>query len=476
MMRGALARRTRAQSALWFFAHVWIAIATLGACADDDDGLDELPCDIRHASCRRMVFATTAHVRGQWPAAWPPSRIITRAKFADETRAAIAQSMSSRADRVLDVSLRLLRFLPPGGSSEEAMAASDIDGVAAYYDSELRAVTIIEDVVTDVEEGTNTLSHEYVHALQDQREGFDNLWRDVVTTDQGQAVTSLVEGEAMVLSEVVSSQAAGSVYDATYAGRFLDHLQSSVLDDVTGSDAPLTEALLVMPYPVGARTLSDTFLASGIAGIQAFYGHTPRTFLGWVEPARADQLPEALSCEAPDAPLGYEGTGLDTLGSTGLMVLYTRLGLDGPASFAAARAWTNDSYAVFAPKGSDAAAALVWRLRLRDELSASDLEGKLRTTMPELAVVRSASELVLSSASDPQVLEAWTTRNDCSSSKSRAPRAPSLPYLGRFLRTLVQPRLFSAEGTRSPRPAGSEEPKRCRGRDSNPHAVASRRF
>ena len=63
---------------------LWLALAALfGGCDDgSSDALDELPCDIRRSNCRRAVFSATVRVREQTGAALPPSRMITRAKFA----------------------------------------------------------------------------------------------------------------------------------------------------------------------------------------------------------------------------------------------------------------------------------------------------------------------------------------------------------------------------------------------------------
>jgi hypothetical protein len=406
-----------------------------GACSDDDeDPHVDIPCDIRDNYCRRAIFRLTAQVRGQSGAKLPPSRIITRQQFATETRAALASTMRSRNTRLFEESLRLLQFLPADSSLDEAMADANIDGVAAYYDPNTANVTIIDDAAESLSSGSLTLSHEFTHALQDQREGLAALGKSAFSTDSQMAVTALVEGEATILSDAAMTRAVGVPYVRANVIAYLDRLSSALLDEIATSEAPFNEAQLVLPYPVGGRPIAEAYAARSIAGVRGFYSAPPKTLNSWVQFDKNIVLPVGLSCARPDAPAGYDVIGTDNLGFTALIALYIKLGLTGSAAYDAARSWANDSYAIFGEPGSELVAAVAWRIRLSDEPAASGLEAQLRASTLGLSVSRVGPELVLSAATKPDVLMAWTTRDVCFTQKSRDPDEPKslLPSLGRF--------------------------------------------
>lgn len=406
-----------------------------GACSDDDDDREphvDIPCDIRDNYCRRAIFRLTAQVRGQAGAKLPPSRIITRQQFATETRDALDDNMRSRDALLFEETLRLLKFLPPNSSIGEAMAEANIGGVAAYYDPNTADITIIDDAAESVSSGSLTLSHEYTHSLQDQREGLGALYTGALSTDAQMAVSALLEGEATILSDVAMSRAAGVPYLRDDVIMYLDRLTSALLGDIEASDAPFNQAQLVLPYPVGGRAIAEAYLARNIAGVRAYYSARPRTLNTWVQYDKNLTLPVALTCTRPDAPAGHDVIGTDSLGFTALLALFVKLGLTGLAPYDAARSWANDSYAIFGEPGSTSAAAVAWRIRLSDEAAASALETQLRASALGIAVSRSGSELVLSAASKPEVFSAWTVRDLCSTQKSRDEPRSLLPSLGRL--------------------------------------------
>ena len=411
-----------------------LAIAS-ASCGDDSHTPTTIPCDIREARCRHAIFTLTAQVRGQSNAKLPPTRIITRAQFATETRAAVTQSMTTRDDQVLEATLRLLHLLPATSSIVEAMADSSIEGVAAYYDGRSKAVTIIDDAAENESSGSLTLSHEYTHALQDQRENLDTLDKAAKSTDQVMAVSSLVEGEATILSDVTMSRATNTVHDRGDTLAYVARVLNSVLMSVEQSDAPFNEAELVLPYPVGGLPVAEAYFSGGSGGIQALYRAPATTLTGWVQRdvTGAPALPVPLSCDMPDPPSGYARSEFDRLGGTGLIALYTRLGLRGSQAYEAARAWTNDSFTVFAPMGTDVSAAFAWRIGLLDEAAASTLESQLRASTLALTIVRQANEVVLTGATDPAVLAAWAG-SACTTQKSLAEPEPKrlLPAMPRY--------------------------------------------
>jgi len=399
---------------------LWLA----SACSEDDPCAGksvELPCDIRAAACRCSVFEATKQMRAQPDAELPPARVITRETFAAETRATMRGAMQAEGTRVYQEALKLLSLLPATSSLDGAQADAEIAGVAAYYDPDERAVTIIADAADSELEGVFTLSHEYVHALQDQRESFEALYKEEVVTDGFMAVKALTEGEAVLLSDLVLLAIRERPFDARGLALF-DEILASTLAAIRESPAPLTEAQLGMPYPVGAAALGEAYLGGGLARVSALYPGRPRTFTGWFAPEAAASLPGALGCQTPEPPSGYKAWGVDRLGGSALPALGGRLGYDNASMLELAESWRNDAFALYStisPATRPLGVVVAWRIGFASESVASKLEASLRAAGSTLEITRTNDELLLIGASDPSVLAAWSARSVCNLPKGR---------------------------------------------------------
>jgi hypothetical protein len=436
-MRGRRARLLRARAKSGAPAALLaFALAFQTACGDDGAEAVAIPCNIAEDDCRRAIFGLTARLRNQRQARMPPSRIITREQYAQETRQEIAMQMSRPIDRQYEASLRLLKFLPEGSSAGEAMAESNIAGVAAYYASDTKAITIVSDVAEDEDDGSLTLSHEYTHALQDEREGLQALAERTFSTDQIMAEVSLVEGEATILSDAVMAEARGLEYEyASAVSPYLDRLLSALLADVADSVAPFTEAQLVLPYPVGGRPLAQAYDQRGYAGIAPYFQAWPDTLAEWIEPTRTN-LPAAQRCQAPDPPVGYQRIVLDSYGATGLIALEAVLGADGATAYQRASAWSADSIAVFAPIDQSIQAAIAWRITLSNASLAQALLARVQAANLGVQAVLQDRDLVITAASAAGVLEGWTVRNDCGTTKALQQPEALWKHLPRYLKAL----------------------------------------
>lgn len=445
-------RRRAVWPALGLLSLLSASALSVSACGGEDEGSRNgascspaaLPCDVREASCREAVFKFTACMRGQPDAKLPPNRIITREQFAEETRAqnaaqaAASKPEDKRVSAIVADSFRLLAFLPENVSVGDSDADASIEGVAAYYHHLDKAITLISDSV-DVKPlpgesaadtkrrgqatALNTLSHEYVHALQDQREDLTKLTEAGSKTgvDGSMAVDALVEGEAVLVSDLVTQRTFRMEDDEAWvasAGRArYKSLLGTMLDSIAESATPFSEAQLVLPYPIGSAPLAEVFLDDGRAGVSDVYKSYPTTLIGWVEDAR--DLGTTIDCNVPNPPSDYEKLGVESFGGTGLIAFFTRLGLDGEEAFEAARAWRSDLFAVYGqPEGSTStAAAVAWRIRLKDEASAKSLEQQVRGSKLALDVQQSGREVLLTGASDAAVRSAWK-HDDCPRLKS----------------------------------------------------------
>jgi hypothetical protein len=408
------------------------------ACSDDDWRVS-LPCDVRTRACQRSVFEATAAVRQQRGARPPPVRIISRAQLAEEFRSELALRQDEPEDeatiqvRKTQQGLALLGLLPSEQSFDEAYIEQAVESIAAYYSSTAQDITIIADEAEDERYATVTLSHEYVHALQDQREGLVALRREFVqTTDDDVALTSLIEGEATWLSNVTYR---GAVYDEppeTIDVRlFFDSSLEATLEDIESASAPLINATELLPYALGGRYVADRYLARDVRAIEALYAAPPLTLLAWLEEPAArgvdlETLPEPLDCGTPAAPDGYELLLEDRLGFAGLLAFHVGLGQSAEDAYALALRWRSDRVSSYASTDDPDAVAITWRIRLPSASAALQLAEFVTASQSEsLAAVALDQEVLVSGTSNPEVLSSWPAADDCPAlDKSRRHIAP----------------------------------------------------
>jgi hypothetical protein len=414
-----------------------VALVGLGAtaCGNGDGDGSPLPtitceplrrsCDIREAECREAIFVATACERGQRVAEIPPVRIITREQLRDELEAEVSASEPTREDRAWERANKLLRFVPMGTSTDEASVEIFVDGIAAYYSSATKDVTVIEDSVEDDDSGTFTLSHEFVHALQDQRDGFRKVYEaHLDSLDSLVALDSLFEGEATLLSNVV--MLFGDDPEQIDWNRYFGDMLGDILVDVELSTTPLMSAIEILPYPVGGRGLAPVFLDGGTEGLEALYEAPYTTLAQWID---SDGRQHELDCDVPAAPENYSVVFGERLGLAGLLAMEIVLG-DGTAALDERPSrWTSDALRVYATEGDDpTGVAFAWRLRLRTESAAVELAAQLEDALPDAHVDVQGSEILIASAEDQTVLTRWDALGECDAPKriEHHPEAQSL--------------------------------------------------
>lgn len=407
---------TRAPVLSWMAGALCLAL-TASACEDDNH--PDLPCDIRKEPCQRAVWYATSLVRNQPQGKMPKIRVISRAQYADETRKATQAQRDRETEpnwsgEIIEAAYRLVAFLPEDVSDSDARDASNITGVAAYYSTRTRDVTVIERENASAANDTYTLSHEFTHALQDQRNDLAPLdAQRLRSSDTNLAISSLVEGEAVAISN--------AVLNLTYSQRplantaFYDGMLAEFLGRIAASEAPWTEAGFTLPYPVGGRALTTAYLERGYPAIEERFGTHPLTYAGWVEGGAVDALPLPLQCSVVDAPSGYQHMYNDRLGGAALLALYTRLGLSGDEAFQAARAWTNDLFTIYAPMNErgPALAVVAWRIGLNSAEAIAYLTDKVAASKLAIDVQQREREVLLTAATDPSVLTGWAARDAC---------------------------------------------------------------
>lgn len=400
----------------------WLLLA---AC-DGDEARVPLPCDVRTRICQRSVFEATAETRQQRGARPPPVRIITREQLAREYRDQLADDAEQPASeddvalRQMQRGLALLGLLPTEQSFEEAFVDQAVESIAAYYSSFSKSITIIADAAEDEEEATFTLSHEYVHALQDQREDLGALReRFAAASDDDAALTTLVEGEATWLSIVTfRREVRGDALQDIDATAIFDASLAATLEDIESAAAPLINASELLPYALGGARVAQLYAERGVAGIEPLFGAPPRTLLWWVDaPAlrrvALDELPEPLDCDTPDAPDGYRITLEDRLGFSGLLAFRVALGQAAEDAYEASADWRADLVSGYAALDDPEAVAIAWRIRAPSAGAAEQLAQAVSEGASALAAAAVDREVLVAAASDAALLAGWPDAAQC---------------------------------------------------------------
>jgi hypothetical protein len=411
------------------------------ACADDEPSL---PCDVRQHACQRAIFRAVAQTRDQQDAEMPPVRVISRDQLADELRSALAESVDeqSEADALLgdqkQRGLALLGLMPEPSTqtADEAYIAQSVATIAAYYSHSSHDVTVIADQAQERDDATITLAHEFVHALQDQREGLGRLQQKYAhSSDEEVAFTSLVEGEATWLSYVTYYRDAQHIdYEALNHQRAFQSILDRTLKAIADSAAPLLDASELLPYPVGGEYVARTHLAQGLPALAARFEDPLLNVRAYVDDDYDDTLPLALTCDPPAAPEGYERISIDRLGFAGLLAFRMTRIQDEQSAFVGTRGWRADQLAIYAIESDEAssaaspdAVAVSWRVRLDSALAAQDFVSVMLRNAPpgsSLNYAVQGGEVAISGASDPSLLATWPAAGSCPQpEKSRAQAA-----------------------------------------------------
>ncbi|MBW3616066.1 MAG: hypothetical protein KY439_12285 [Actinobacteria bacterium] len=233
--------------------------------------------------------------------------------------------------------LQGLGLLDRGVDLEKAVESLFGSAVAGFYDTEK------DDLVVRGEELTPgrrvTLVHELTHALQDQHFDITRADLDDRDDESSQALTGLVEGDAVRIERTyldtlpLEQQKAIEAEEAEFSG---------------GIDPSTPEVLLQLvgfPYIVGPRFVEEIIAAGGQARLDAAFASPPTTSEQLLHPDRylAGDGPQPVPAPRPDGKVIDEGV----LGELGLL-LFLREGGLGDAAPGTARGWGGDRYVAWA--------------------------------------------------------------------------------------------------------------------------------
>jgi len=339
------------------------------------DPRDGGACDITTRSCQQAVLEATLEVRGG-ELRLPEIFVMTPDEFIERLTEDSDPEDLAPPDADWVRALSYFDLMPSTWSSDDDLGQL-ADGLAAAYFHEGDFIVVLDHgESTSSPESVFTLSHELVHAMQDEQHDLARIHEDFVeaSTDAYLGMLGLVEGEAVLYSMLATLEEPPQTADEWDS--FFDFYIGALQDEALQDPAPYASAALIFPYAQGAKFVVDTYLEGGGEAVDALYDDIPDSTLrllagpetpeptgGW--PANLPALTDA------QLPEGFSVVLQDELGAWLFELFASRMelpGTGGPLPYA----FRSDAFAALSD-GSDVVG--VWALRFAPRELDAALEG-----------------------------------------------------------------------------------------------------
>jgi len=293
------------------------------------------------------IQAHTAVVRGLEPLAEVDIRFITREAAEAYLRQELEEDAGTQLAEAEPV-YRLLGLISPGDDLMELELGLVTSQVMGFYDSDEEAMFLPgQDPKLDTL-GIIALSHEFIHALQDQHFDLDALLEEVEDDgdwDAQLALTALVEGDA-------------TLAEMEYVRRFMSLADLLEIDfaEVGRAMAELDDfpqglqQELAFPYEAGVGFASALFDEGGWDAIDNAFDAPPTTTEQILHPEKYLAGEARHEVALPDlGPELGEGWRLDASNTLGEFLLSNHLSMQLSHSEAASAAagWAGDRWALY---------------------------------------------------------------------------------------------------------------------------------
>lgn len=352
----------------------------------------------------------------------PPVQLLSEADAA-----ALLQSQPDAPPQELDPDflpsvrgLELLGLLEPGLITSQAdIIDVSLQQVLAFYLPATRAIVIIDRgtplASLDADE---VLAHEFVHALQDTRYHLLDFGNDPsLDSDQSLALTSVVEGDAVLYQLLLAIAHQGLRLDDVDYSRVFANLTSSGDEASLTAGSPMITASDIFPYTYGARYAGERWLSEGQQRPDSLFDDPPASTLEVMWSDSPGAVPSPHEIDAPSAPL--EGYRLVSDDAAGAWVAFCRaLGEENdlraaPVLLQNAERWRGDHFWIYQSQDDAANIAVVWSIDWADAGASRQFADALRGFQPaggalQLDVADTRTRVVAVERSSD--LAAWVSR------------------------------------------------------------------
>ncbi|HEY3236380.1 MAG TPA: hypothetical protein VGJ84_16805 [Polyangiaceae bacterium] len=318
-------------------------------------------------------------------------RLISRKEIVEYVRKELKTHVPANTLRASQHLLYCLNLVDASFDYEASLVKLLGSQLAGFYDTREKTMFLAVDLAAD--ERRITLSHELVHALQDQHYDLDELTRSRPdSSDRDSAIQALAEGDAT--SAMLEAMLEGSHRSALDMPEDVLRvgMRSFIELSPDTADVPsIVKRSLVAPYVDGIEFVHFLRRRSGWSGVDAAWRHPPVSTEQVLHPDRflAGENPEPIAIPKNSLVGRSEPEYHDILGEQTLRILFEEWMPEGTAS-EASTGWAGDRVAVFS---EDRRYVTAWHVRYDSRASAKRaLIGFARGILrPELAGSGSAS-------------------------------------------------------------------------------------
>lgn len=279
------------------------------------------------------IEKATAKVRGLEPLHDVEEHLIDKNQLHQNMLGLRDKSYTREDARQSELQLWLLRLIKEPSIGLYQLQADMLSSeIAGYYDHETKQLYVLAGSDTlDAAEKT-TLSHEYVHSLQDQHFGLSNIIpRNSNDSDRLLASKSLVEGDAS-LSSLLYADEYLSVKE------FKNLVQDSLSYNAPASSVPgIFEETLHFPYNQGAAFVQTLYTRGGFETIDKAFADPPKSTEQIMHPEkylsaqRDDPLPVGVPPLTATLGAGWTYRMTENIGEFELGILLKDNGVKKPA-------------------------------------------------------------------------------------------------------------------------------------------------
>lgn len=289
-----------------------------------------------------------------------PPKLETRTR--DEVHAFLEQRFKEEmpGDELDGMSRAYKRFglLPDTLDLGKFMLDLLTEQVAGYYDPKAKVLYVVEGA--DPQMVDITISHELVHALQDQHFNLDSLQQQHDDNDRATAAQAVIEGQATL--EQIGSMIGSDNLAARLPGGW-DRVRQLIRDNQGSmpkfAAAPmLLQETLLFPYLSGAefmRNFKDAFPG------QSVFDHMPVSTEQIMQPAKYAPDPDPPTVVELPPPLVGKPVYQNDLGEFETRLLLYEWLRDQASAVRGAAGWDGDRYQLVAtPRGDGIEWVTVW--------------------------------------------------------------------------------------------------------------------
>jgi hypothetical protein len=280
---------------------------------------------------------------------------------------------------------KLLGLIPDTMNLRDFLVRILEEQVVGYYDPATKTLYVVNGA--DEQIVGVTITHELVHALQDQYANLDSLQKASTDNDRLAAAQALIEGEAQFEQLAIMLGGAENI-ETRLPGtweRVREEIRNRQAEMPIFATAPMAiQEELLFPYLSGAEFVNRVKEKKGNVNL---FSDIPRSTEQVMHPARFLSTPadEPTTVILP-APRGATKVYENDMGEFGTRLALYRYLKDAATSARAAEGWDGDRFMVVEGKGGT---GLVWALVWDSAIDAAEFSdamsrvARLRTAAPE---------------------------------------------------------------------------------------------